>query len=1127
MSKGSNVATFEMAPGYNKFELFCQSADIEYDKEQTNPMMCTPAETEKELEDEHMEESKSMTLNWPNLNQTNDKSSSEHLKGPKTIYSDINKMELDLSKEKSGDDDSTKLLRLHQRYGHISFHRLVEMANQGIINKKYAKCKIPVCSACLYAKATRKKWRDKGQSKYVKRKITIPGQCVSVDQMVSPTPGLVAQISGKLTTKRYKYVTIFVDQATKMGHTYLQSTATADETILAKRAFEEFATQHGVIIRGYHADNGIFKANKWMESCRKNDQSLTFAGVNAHHQNGMAERRIRSLQELTRAMLIHAHKKWPAAITPNLWPYALRMANDNLNETPNMMEESRRSPLQMFSNSIVQNNVKHAKTFGCPCYVLDSKLQSGTIFHKWNQRSKVGIYIGRSPQHAQNVSLVLDRNSGLVSPQFHVVHDNDFDTVNQEKYDSKWQLRAGFITMRDKKRTEVLKSSSSNKSKKQKRNNNATFEHQKQIENDRKDNNQRIQTQKLDRDERIRKRNEAKDVTAENGLREMHHEIPNESTIVNVDKAAALRHSEGDESTLESNNDKNNDEEAAPVEIFSIEAMYPTEYHEISDPLMVYKAIADPDVMYLHQAMKEVDKEKFIEAMRKEVRDQAENGNFTVVRKETIPKGARVMKAVWQMRRKRDIRTRAIKKYKACLNIDGSRMIKGIDYDETYAPVASWKTIRMILIMATMNNWHTRQLDYVLAFPQAPAERDLYMEIPKGFTIDEGRSDDYALQIHKNIYGQKQAGRVWNQYLVNKLTKELGFRQSKMDECLFYRGSVFYALYTDDSILAGPDKAEIDDIIKQMETIGLNVTDEGSLEDFLGVNISTNDDGTIEMKQPHLIDQILKDLKMPNNIKGKPTPAPSSKILTHHEESEPFDRSFHYRSVIGKLNYLEKCTRPDISYAAHQCARFTENPRKMHAQSVRWLARYLKSTRDKGIIMTPDHNKDLEMHVDADFSGNWRKEESHIRDSARSRHGYVISYHGCPLLWKSQLQSEIALSSTESEYIGISHGLRDVIPIMETLKEMKSNGFKISDVTSKVHCKVFEDNSGAIEMAKVHKYRPRTKHVNVKYHHFRDYVSRGEVTISAISTNNQPADILTKPVNESTLRRHRKTIMGW
>ena len=177
--------------------------------------------------------------------------------------------------------------------------------------------------------------------------------------------------------------------------------------------------------------------------------------------------------------------------------------------------------------------------------------------------------------------------------------------------------------------------------------------------------------------------------------------------------------------------------------------------------------------------------------------------------------------------------------------------------------------------------------------------------------------------------------------------------------------------------------------------------------------------------------------------------------------------------------------------------------------------------------MHPNASVDLQLFVDADFSGNWSRAESTDRDTARSRHGYIILYNGCPLLWKSQMQTEIALSSTESEYIGISSGLRDVIPIMRTLTEMKERGFPIGRVDSDVFCRVFEDNSGALEMAKVHKYRPRTKHMNVKYHHFRDYVTRGEVTLHAINTNSQPADMLTKPLSYANLSRHRKTIMGW
>ncbi len=337
-----------------------------------------------------------------------------------------------------------------------------------------------------------------------------------------------------------------------------------------------------------------------------------------------------------------------------------------------------------------------------------------------------------------------------------------------------------------------------------------------------------------------------------------------------------------------------------------------------------------------------------------------------------------------------------------------------------------------------------------------------------------------------------------------------------------------YALYTDDSILAGPDKGEVDEIISQLKQAKLDITDEGNIEDFLGVNIDRRSDGSVKLSQPHLIKQISNDLKVDcQSLNMKDIPAASSNILSKHPNSKPFDDSFHYRSVIGKLNYLEKCTRPDISYATHQCARFTADPKVEHGKAVRWLVRYLKGTMSKGLILIPNKDLDLQMYVDADFAGNWKKSESNDCDTARSRHGYVVMFHGCPLLWKSQLQTESALSSTESEYIGLSSGLRDVIPIMNTLKEMSIYGVPIARSTSEIFCRVFEDNSGALEMAKVHKYRPRTKHINVKYHHFRDFVTHGEITLHAVGTKEQPADMLTKPVNHTTLTNHQKTIMGW
>ena len=128
---------------------------------------------------------------------------------------------------------------------------------------------------------------------------------------------------------------------------------------------------------------------------------------------------------------------------------------------------------------------------------------------------------------------------------------------------------------------------------------------------------------------------------------------------------------------------------------------------------------------------------------------------------------------------------------------------------------------------------------------------------------------------------------------------------------------------------------------------------------------------------------------------------------------------------------------------------------------------------------------------------------------------------------KSKLQTEIALSTTKAEYIGLSYALREVIPLMELLKEMKEKGFDVRNHKVKFHCRVFEDNSGAIEMALVQKWRPRTKHLATKLHHFRSYVNSGEISVHKIDASLQPADVLTKPLNSELLKHHRKTIMGW
>jgi len=155
-----------------------------------------------------------------------------------------------------------------------------------------------------------------------------------------------------------------------------------------------------------------------------------------------------------------------------------------------------------------------------------------------------------------------------------------------------------------------------------------------------------------------------------------------------------------------------------------------------------------------------------------------------------------------------------------------------------------------------------------------------------------------------------------------------------------------------------------------------------------------------------------------------------------HQSSKEFDKSFNYRSVIRKLNYYEKCSRPLISYQTHLCARFVESPKVEHGEAARWLGRYVRGTEDKEIIYVPDRSRGLEVYVDADFAGNYDYSDTNV-DTARSRHGYIITYVGMPIVCKSQLQTEIALSTTEAEYTGLSYALREVIPVMNLINEMK------------------------------------------------------------------------------------------
>ena len=274
-------------------------------------------------------------------------------------------------------------------------------------------------------------------------------------------------------------------------------------------------------------------------------------------------------------------------------------------------------------------------------------------------------------------------------------------------------------------------------------------------------------------------------------------------------------------------------------------------------------------------------------------------------------------------------------------------------------------------------------------------------------------------EVHNNVYGNCEASRNWFLFLRDKLVNELDFKQSKFDECLFYRGNVMYVLYTDDSILAGPDEAELKAIVQEIKDAKLDITVEGKIEDFLGVNIQEKGD-KFHLTQPNLIKSIIKDLGLEEKQDGSPVntkdiPMASSKFLGKHLNSPDFDGHFHYRRVIGKLNFVADSTRGDIAFSTHHCARFVNNPKKEHGEAIKWQGRYLVGTAEEGLIISPDPTKGVEIYPDASFCQDWDPElAGQDIDTARSRCGFIITYAGVPLVWKSSLPAEVCLSTTEA-----------------------------------------------------------------------------------------------------------------
>jgi len=244
--------------------------------------------------------------------------------------------------------------------------------------------------------------------------------------------------------------------------------------------------------------------------------------------------------------------------------------------------------------------------------------------------------------------------------------------------------------------------------------------------------------------------------------------------------------------------------------------------------------------------------------------------------------------------------------------------------------------------------------------------------------------------------------------------------------------------------------------------------DQGTASDYLGIRITKDPHTkTINISQPSLIESVLQDLHLLTSSKAKDT------------------------------KYITQNTRPDTSFAVHQCARYSSNPSALHELAVKRIGRYLLGSKDKGMVLHPNQNFKLEMFIDADFAGMWLREYSELHECALSRSGYIITYCGCPIHWASKLQSEIALSTTESEYIALSMAGRELLPLRHLVLELHKQGlftapltqpFAITRTSTLEATTIYEDKASCVVLGHSEDTTKCTKHISLKWHRFKDHM---------------------------------------
>lgn len=498
------------------------------------------------------------------------------------------------------------------------------------------------------------------------------------------------------------------------------------------------------------------------------------------------------------------------------------------------------------------------------------------------------------------------------------------------------------------------------------------------------------------------------------------------------------------------------------------------------------------DPQNLEEALSSPYADQWKKAMQEEYDSLIKNKTWSLV---DLPSDKRALPCKWVFKSKTNEKGEIVR-FKARLVIKGCAQTRGNDYDEVYAPVVRYTSVRFLLALAAKYDLEMIQMDAISAFLQGDIDTEIYMSQPEYYEVN-----NLVCHLHKSIYGLKQASRQWNQKLNNALLK-IGLERSKIDPCIYYIVNaskiIFIAVWVDDFLIFTNDKKTAIDIKEKLKE-EFCMKDLGEMQQCIGININRNrETGVIMIDQEKYINQVLERFGM---SECKPVCTPIEVNAKFDKKPQNENSNFPYREAVGCLIYLAQVTRPDITYAVNKLSQYCNAPGIQHWLGIKRILRYLQGTKNLKLCYVQEDSKEITGYCDADWASDPL--------DRRSCTGYTFIFQNACISWNSCKQQTVALSTAEAEYMAMASATQEALWLRQLQDELGQG------VDSPLH--IYSDNQSAIKLASTDCYKPKTKHIDIRLHFLRENIVKSKVKFLFLNGCDMVADNLTKGV---TLIKH-------